>query len=209
MDGTLHESGLVELRRRYPWPEKRPDVPHILHAGRPDGWCSRENVDLFRAHLSEQSQVVVELGSWLGRSATFFAEAAPNAAIICIDHWKGSSEHHRRPDWKEKLPVLYDTFLTHLWEHRDRVVPMKTGTLDGMVELVLLEIAPDLVYVDASHETPFVYEDLMAVLEYFPDAFTCGDDWCHASVEKGVMQAVQRLGIEDRLRHGHVMWWLE
>lgn len=184
-------SGLVELRQRYPWPATRPKG-----LGELTGWFCGQNRTALKAAMNDQTRVVVELGSFQGLSAKWFAETAPAAAtLICIDHWKGSSEHHRRPDWQAKLATLHATFLDNLWDHRQRVVPMKTTTLDGMQELSDLGIEPDLIYVDASHEEEFVFADVCKAIDTFPRAKILGDDWPHHSVRMGVVRAAARCGL--------------
>jgi len=199
MSGLKGDYG--ELRKRYPWPESRPEIP-AEHEGL-HGWFSGDNQKALAAACSAETKVVVELGSWFGRSATFLAEHAPNAAILCIDHWKGSIEHHRNPTWCSRLPFLYDGFLRNLWPFRDRVVPMRTTTLEGMREVASLGIVPDLIYVDASHDQESVAADVRTALQLFPQALLLGDDWLHDSVRRGVVDAAYRLRLKV---HGINCW---
>jgi hypothetical protein len=177
-------SGLDELRTRYPWPDKRPDVVEDW-----TGWFYADNRHLLRQLLTDQTKVVVELGSLCGLSSRFLAETAPNATIICIDHWKGSAEHQGREGWDQRLRELYPRFLRNLWPWRDRVIPMRTTTLAGMQEIVDLKIAPELLYVDAAHDTKSVQDDVSAALSLFAEADIVGDDWLHAPVRLGVVLA--------------------
>jgi hypothetical protein len=183
------EAGLAELRKTYPWPDQRPRKPDA----KPHGWFSGDNQKALAKLLTPDTKIVVELGSWFGLSAQFIARHAPKATIICIDHWKGSAEHHRRPDWKELLPKLYDGFLSNLWQYRDRVIPFKTSTLHGMTKLFNLGVIPDLVYVDAAHDEQSVEADIKTALRYFPNAEILGDDWMHFSVQLGVIRAAKGL----------------
>jgi len=183
---------LDELRRRYPWPGECPDVPTAMKGDRPEGWCSGDNRTMFE-RLGKNAKIIVELGSWLGLSASYLLDLCPQATVICVDHWRGSAEHHRREDWKVRLATLYETFLRHHWANRDRIVPMRTGTLDGLQELRELGIQPDLIYVDASHDEESVYQDITACLHHFPEAEIIGDDWLHASVRRGVIRAADHL----------------
>jgi len=180
-------SGLDTLRERYPWPAERPEgLPGCM------GWCAGENRSAFTSLLNAETQVVLELGSFEGLSSGLLCEAAPNATILCVDHWKGSAEHHKRPHWNERLAKLYDSFLMHLWEHRDRVVPMRTSTLEGMREISALGIKPDLVYVDASHDEESVFQDTTTALQLFRESIIIGDDWTKQSVRMGAVRAACR-----------------
>lgn len=194
-------NGLDELRRRYPWPDTRPDVIEDW-----TGWFYENNREMLRRFLTDQTRVVIELGSLCGLSSRFLAETAPCAAIICIDHWNGSAEHQGREGWDERLRELYPRFLRNLWPWRDRVIPMRTTTLGGMQEIVDLGVTPDLIYVDAGHDTKSVQDDVSAALSLFPKADIVGDDWLHASVRLGVVLA--SLKCKFLRIHGDGAWHL-
>ena len=200
-------NGLETLKARYPWPKTRPDVPRDYPDQYPDGWCCGQNVAMLQRLLGDRTRLIVELGSWLGRSAVVCLQAAPNATLICIDHWRGSAEHHIKSPWKLKLPTLYKTFLVNLWEYRERVVPLKADTVAGMTEVHSLGLQPELVYVDGAHDTPAVVRDITTAMELFPQAQICGDDWCHATVEAGVREAVADRAAN--IKEDYVCWWLE
>lgn len=199
-------SGIEELRRRYPWPDERPDAPEDWA-----GWFGGGNQRILGELLSTETKIVVELGSLCGLSARFLCERAPFAVVICIDHWKGSPEHfvraeQGRPGWKERLPRLYETFCGNMWPWRDRVVPMKTTTLEGLRELHGLQISPDLIYVDAAHDSESVTNDVATSMKLFPQAALVGDDWGRGDVRQGVIEATHRcrfLGVE-----GWDAWYL-
>lgn len=198
--------GLAELRKRYPWPIERPKGI----GGKCTGWFAGHNKTALKAAMQPGNKVIVELGSWEGLSARWFCEEMPaGATLICIDHWEGSSEHHRRPDWAERLELLPLTFLDNLWEYRDRVIPMKTTTLAGMDELNRLGIVPDVLYVDAGHEEEFVLADVSKALDLWADKPTeiLGDDWPHNSVRRGVTRATCRCKL--LAVHGASCWQIK
>lgn len=182
-------NALEELRRRYPWPAERPDVPEDW-----TGWFHGENRELFQEHLDEDTKYVIELGSLCGLSTKCLVETAPNAVVICIDHWKGSAEHQGRVgnDWENRLPELYERFVRNMWPWRDRVVPVKTTTVAGMSEVHSLGIKPQLIYVDASHDIESVRCDVTTCLDLFPEAVVVGDDWARGDVRMGVVQATYK-----------------
>jgi len=194
------EGGLAELRRRYPWPDKIPEVPEDRH-----GWFGVANRKATSEALSGKSRVVLELGAWLGTSASLLCQYAPNATVISIDHWRGSSEHQRVPSWKAKLPTLYETFLVNCWALRDRLIPMKTTTLEGMAEIADLGIQPDLVYIDAAHEAEPVFADVSTAHDLFRGARIIGDDWTLTSVRQGVIRAAHG---QQLITHGNTCWEL-
>ncbi len=162
------------LKTRYPWPAKCPDV-----APNPDGWFCGENRQVLQTLVAD-ADIVLELGAWLGMSTRMLVDWCPGT-VITIDHWKGSAEHQVNYPF---LPILYETFVRNAWDgHRDRLIPMRTNTQEGMRELAELGITPDVIYVDASHETPLVVQDLTTAMQLFPAAHIVGDDWTWDSVK--------------------------
>jgi|TARA_B100000959_G_scaffold191708_1_gene200405 hypothetical protein len=49
---------------------------------------------------------VIELGSWEGKSTRWFGCQKEIKFVVAIDHWEGSTEHHRRKSFKKRLPNL-------------------------------------------------------------------------------------------------------
>lgn len=42
---------------------------------------------------------------------------------------------------------LYETFLINLWPHKDRVVPLRMTTLQGLRMLHAAGVKPDIIYI--------------------------------------------------------------
>ncbi len=173
--------GVERLREIFPWPEKRPHLEECWH-----GWFSQDHERLLSRYLSADTKLVVELGSWMGLSTRFLCVAAPNAAVVAIDHWAGSQEHFADPQLAALVPGSYDQFIANMWPLRDRVVPVRLTTKLGMQLVKSLELEPDLVYVDAAHDTNSVLEDLYGATIYFPGAKIVGDDWNWPTVRLAV-----------------------
>ena len=161
-------------------PDASPAIP--ADAKGTPGWEVPGNIIL--ANLTEETQLIVELGSWLGYSARFMLENAPKAVVICIDHWRGSPEHEENDSASIYLPNLYNDFLSICWEYRDRIVPVRELTLDGMRVVAELGLTPDIVYVDASHDYESVKADLEMASRLFPTAELIGDDYDGVAIWK-------------------------
>lgn len=192
--------GLEDLKKMFPFPASEPDVPLSDH-----GWFGLENEELLKAALGPHTKVVLELGSWLGKSTRFIAQAAPNAALIALDHWLGSAEHKINPTLRPMLPILHETFLKNCWALRDRLIPLRANTVPGMKLVHGHGILPDLVYVDAAHDYQSVRADIMTALELFPDALLCGDDFQWPGVAQAVRERVSE-GAMTALVKGNA-WW--
>jgi hypothetical protein len=173
---------------------ERPTVPT-----RPsEGWLHDGVRAALAANLSARTRLVIELGSWLGLSTRFIAGRAPQAAIIAIDHWRGSPEHQVDPRQAELLAVLYETFLANCWNYRGQILPLRQETSAGLTLLGKYDLRPDLIYLDADHGYEAVRRDFEQLLELFPAATVIGDDWDWPGVEQAVtdVAGLRRLKIE-------------
>ena len=183
---------LEDLKKKYPWPSEKPSAPaHYSNGNTPEGWCHGNNVKMFETLVNEKTKVIVDAGSWLGLSAWHFLRLAPNATVICLDTWQGSSEHRKN----ELLPVLYETFLVNMWEYRDRIIPMRSNGLSGFNEICTQEIEPDLVYIDMAHDKESVVVDINMARLSFHTATICGDDYTW----QGVKDALEYLSANGNL----------
>jgi predicted O-methyltransferase YrrM len=171
-------------------------------------------------HLSEQLKkrdcaVVVELGSWLGASTSCMAEnIGDNALVYAVDIWEGSPECASalsigRGMSSSEVEVifaqLYQQFLSNMIHLNlaNKVVPIKMKTIHAAK---LLNIRPDLVYVDASHAEEDVYNDIMAWYPKLVDGgIMCGDDWSWETVRAGVIRVAKDLN--QTVTAAGNFWW--
>lgn len=140
-------------------------------------------------------EVVVELGSFLGRSTCHIAKhIEPNAKIYAVDHFLGSVEHQNL----KFLPTLYEQFLSNVIRENlyNKVIPVKMSTHDASLFFQQNGIQIDLIYVDASHETEAVYADLC---DWYPfvekKGIMCGDDWGWEGVRIAVEYFAKEKGL--------------
>jgi len=171
-----------------------PAFKKSLPDGRPFGWCSQDNIDMFKKYCSKETNIIIDGGSFLGLSSFEFYKTAWNATIICIDHWKGSEEHFRREDTKDIVPYLWEIFCANMYDYRDQIGCLRCGSVEGMLYLVQENIQPDVVYIDWSHDYDSVLVDSVVAITAFPKAVIIWDDWKQESVRKAVLLAVERCG---------------
>ena len=188
------EAELSELRKAYPWPTERPDV-------KPEpkmGWFCGDTANMIKRYVNRDTRLIVELGSWLGLSARHILSWSPTLHLICVDHWKGSAEHHRRPDCAKFMrdDLLHKTFIHNMWKFRERLTAVRNSTLEGMQEIADCKLMPDIIYVDASHDEESVLADCRTARKLFPGAQIVGDDYCRGPVAK----AAHRFADENNLR---------
>ena len=177
---------IEDLKKKYTWPDNEPMVTKS-----DQGWFSGN--EFFLENLPKDVAVIVELGSWLGKSTKFFLKNYPQAIVIAVDHWKGSKEHQIR--FKGILPTLYDKFLANCWIFKDRLIPLRASTLAGLEEIQRYAVAPNFIYVDAGHSFREVVDDITKSITLFPNAIIGGDDWLWGK-EHPVQKAVKHCARE-------------
>lgn len=179
---TLAPSDALDLlRARYAWPAERPALPPIdwsLDGG------GRELV--VQCILRRGARVVLEIGAFLGGSTRLWLAASPQVTVIALDPWEGSWANFAvssgKPQFAAQLAAAdagYQTFLANLWEHRERVVPLRGKSPEKLYELHALGVAPDLVYLDSDKSGV----ELEICRELFPHATLTGDDWTFGAAE--------------------------
>jgi predicted O-methyltransferase YrrM len=146
-----------------------------------------------------KAKVVIELGSWMGKSTRHIAKTLPEDGIVyAVDHWLGNPQS--RINTPQLIPTLYEQFLSNMIHANltHKVVPLRMTTQEAIGYFYANNIVPDLIYVDASHEEEDVYQDIVS---YYPliekKGVICGDDWSFGDLP--VQRAVKRFAKENNL----------
>lgn len=180
-------------------PEPYCDLNEVMEFSGHGWYANRKPMEALIEEVNPK--IVIELGSWLGLSTRHIAETISEDGILyAVDHWLGSPQS--RINNPHLIPTLYEQFLSNIIHAglTHKVVPIKMTTLEAVHYFHSHGIAPDLIYVDASHEEQDVYNDLVA---YFPlvkgYGVICGDDWGFGN-DLPVQKAVKRFAAENHLR---------
>jgi hypothetical protein len=172
------------------------------------GWFNPSHATVLGQLLSDKTRLVVELGSWLGRSTKHILATAPNAVVIAIDLWSNrfvleqQGDHYAKDPLQVRMLELFDlkrTFVANLWERfRDRLILMQMSTERalGLLRDVLLRhgVAPDVVYIDADHHHEAARRDIEMVVSAFPSAQVVGDDWEYSGVRRAAVEVAMVYG---------------
>lgn len=154
------------------------------------GWFNFSQAYRDAIREAEAGSVLVELGSWKGRSACFLLVEALNAgktpAIYFVDHWGGSDESQHRQD--PELDRVYDVFLANIARAgypNANVLRMRTADAAGLFPAESV----DFVWVDAGHEYDEVKADLKAWWPRLkPGGVIGGDDLPMDGVKRAVSE---------------------
>ena len=199
---TISNSSAVNIQT-LPTPYNQLDtlLPYYLH-----GWYDN-NKEIEMVFNQNKPKIVVELGSWLGLSTCHMANLLHNnGKLYAIDHWLGTWVPNRpnQAEYDSFLPTLYEQFLSNVI-HRGLshiIIPWKMTTTDASYRMRSEGISIDLVYIDAAHDEPSVYEDLS---NWYPlvrkGGIICGDDWAYGAKDGyPVRRAVLHFIKENQLK---------
>jgi hypothetical protein len=165
------------LRTQYAWPDEPPDFE-------PAEWPldgGGKQLVLDRIERGQQF-LIVEIGCFLGSSIKQWLAASPKVSVIAIDPWEDGTwwadyaRKHGRDSLAEQFERgdgPYFTFLSSMWDQRDRLIPVRGTSPEKLYELAALNIRPNLIYFDSDKHGA----DLEVAHALFPDAILTGDDW--------------------------------
>ncbi len=178
-----------------------------------ESWFDNKTA-LLRVIQKCKPKIVVELGSWLGASTTFIAKNIDDKSkVYAVDIWIETEECAKSTGLpRNELDILfnklYEQFLSNIIHLKltDKIIPIRMTTLEAAKNL---NIHPDLIYVDASHETDDVYNDIKAWYEKLaPNGIICWDDWGWPTVRDGVIKIAKELN-QKLINNEDNMWWFD
>ena len=186
------------------------DLTGMDFVDRIPGWFAAENRDTLSSLIAKHSVTsVIEIGSFLGKSAVWFGLHPEITEIFCVDRWFEFAETANSNNLVSTLTrwgLPRDFF--HLFRDNilaaglfDKVIPIRGDSRD--VHPLVTQC--DLVYIDGSHDYAGCRSDVQL---YGPKArkVICGDDF--DDVEGwGVRRAV--LDVVGPVKSKGRFWWVE
>jgi predicted O-methyltransferase YrrM len=130
------------------------------------------------ADRASQAQVVVEIGSYMGRTAKLFAVACPGK-VYCVDHFETAG-----------VQRVFEHFL-QAEMHSGKVALVVANSQDGATQLSgQLRGKVDMVFIDDGHAYNDVVRDIKSWLPLMrPGGLVCGHDF---EVNSGKFNEVAR-----------------
>ena len=155
--------------------------------------------------------LIIEVGSWKGRSAINIAKKMESlnidGEILCVDTWLGSPEHWLGPkDWWDSLrvvngrPNLYNTFLNNVITNNCEkyITPFPLTSEAAYLVLKKLSVKAGMIYIDAGHEYESVIKDIEMYWQLLNDGgVMILDDYIGWS---GVTKAVNEFALKNDLQ---------
>ena len=175
----------------------------VAHALTIQGWMHPTEVEWLHARAAGLG-LVVEFGSWRGRSSVALASAK---RLLCVDTWRGSEEGQHKALLAEGLDIWAEWWRNlHDYPH---ATPCKLDLADPysvslLVGIIADEGGADMVFVDAAHDYESVRRDIQTAMRLLkPGGLLCGHDHSHSWPD--VKRAVDEL-VPQRQIH-HTIWW--
>lgn len=167
---------------------------------------------------SVKPQLIVEVGTWKGRSAIAMADLLKemqidDPAIICVDTWLGSDAVHQwrhvnhdvwgmKDNFDHGYPTMYFQFLANVMYagHQDIIVPFpNTSTVGAQWLSDNPGLKPGIIYIDACHDEDECYLDISRYWPALaPGGIMIGDDFDAGWY--GVICAVNRFAKEQHIQ---------
>jgi beta-1,4-mannosyl-glycoprotein beta-1,4-N-acetylglucosaminyltransferase len=130
-----------------------------------DGYMSDEEL-LWLAKQATSSNIVIEVGSWHGRSSRALADNLQDGGkLYCVDTWKGSIVEQDTNHASAKLNEgdhAFMEFCDNLADHiaAGRVVPIRMSSKNAATWFKKQGIKAKLIFIDAGHTYVEVKEDI-------------------------------------------------
>jgi len=197
---ALKKSLLEKLGVSDPWQAGYETLPFVAQ-----GWFVR-TVEIMLGQFCKQVRpsVIIEVGSWLGKSTRFLADRCD--LLIAVDHWLGSKEHQEAH--KETLPMLFDQFLSNCASRQHKILALRMTSAEAAA-LPLPQA--DLIYIDAAHEEDAVKADIGDYFGFLAaGGVMCGDDYDPRIARgQGIARSVHGFASEKELTVGvrEPLWW--
>lgn len=148
------------------------------------------------ASLAETRSKIVEIGSWMGRSARAFADNTPGE-VWCVDTWADDAYGDAPAEMTRHSGWLWNEFTRN---HLDtiaagKVIPVRASSTEAARILGESGLRFDLIFIDAGHNYDEVKADILAWRPLLAKGgLLCGHDlYKDGPYHPGVLQAVDEL----------------
>jgi hypothetical protein len=167
------------------------------------GWFPQTNKDTLEMLIKKHDvQSVIEIGTFVGLSAVWFAERVQK--VITIDPFDALTRiNYLHGEWAEAAKNQWENYLKNTVGFNNIEV-IKMTSQDAAAG-PLKDVTADLIYIDGSHEYEEVKQD---ILTYWPKAkkVLCGDDYTPSW--PGVRRAVDELELKMPVDKNQRCWFV-
>jgi len=166
-----------------------------------------DNELIWLASAAAYHTLIIEVGSWHGRSTRALADNTPGQ-VYAVDHFNGSAAEQdtHGSAGLMKGDHAFITFCRNNIDHLQHgaVIPFR-GDSQNMAALFHdCGIKADMIFIDAGHTTEEVINDIMTWKKLLTeDGLFCGHDYGRF----GVTQAVDSMTFRKQIVSGTALWF--
>lgn len=183
------------------------NISKKIEANSVPGWFDESDFEYLKfAYNSIQDgspKLFVEVGSFLGRSASYMGELlqkADNGSIlICVDPWEDDYS------LTSAMPVtnMYEQFLSNTRKYKNVITPHRSKSVDGAK--IFDNASVDAIFIDGLHDYTNVSVDITAWLPKMkPRSIMGGHDWMFPDVQNAV-----KYYFKDKVKTYGNCWYVE
>ncbi len=137
-----------------------------LPAEQIEGWTNRSELN-WLWQQAKRRHVIVEIGSWKGRSTHAIASATPGI-LFFVEHFRGSQEddHQYYPETESAdgvesvRQVLLENVGPYVKAGRAILLDMKSAAAAKTLAPILMHRRADMIFIDADHSYESVADDI-------------------------------------------------
>lgn len=182
-------------------------MEHFYHNIGED-WFTFPNLYSEMVQKFKDNSHFVEIGSWMGRSASYMAveiiNSGYNIKFDCIDTWNGSSEHQEHHIIKNES--LFEEFKKNTTRVSHIITPIRLNSLSA--SLLYEDNSLDFIFIDASHEYEDVKNDILCWKNKVKkNGIISGHDYTENW--KGVKRAVNEIFGADKIIQKEYCWIID
>lgn len=146
-------------------------------------------------------KIIVEVGSWIGRSTHALLSGCKTGTVIAVDHFKGSPSEIGGAHSAAKKQDIYELFKKNVGDFPNLTV-FKMDSVKAAS--FFKDKSIDMVFIDGDHEYPRVKDDFIAWLPKCKKLF-CG----HDISQGGIPRSIEEMNLKLRPNPVGSIWSVE
>lgn len=158
-----------------------------------EGWAAFTDLYAKVVASAKGGDQFVEVGSWLGKSASFMGVEIINSGkdikLVCVDPWlDGGPDLRETSYFTDRREPLFETFTRNTARVAHLITPMRMSSVTAASKFA--DSSVDFIMLDGDHSYEAVQADIAAwTPKMRPGSIMSGDDYLWPGVKQAVEEA--------------------